>query len=97
MTETADPAEPGAAAEATITELAARYNVSKSTMSRALRGGRAASRTGNGPGQGQADDADAARPRPVNPGSARPRYRLAEVDAWWPTRPRVGSPVRTGR
>lgn len=82
-----EPSEQAAGpAEATISELARRHNVHRSTVSRALRGGRAA-----------LDSAPAAagrpaRPQPVNPGSPWPRYRTAEFDAWWPTRPGVGAP-----
>jgi transcriptional regulator with XRE-family HTH domain len=61
----------------TVAELARRYNVSRSTVSRALTGGR----TGR-PGPGA--------PGPVNPGEPQLRYSAEKVDAWWPSRPRPG-------
>lgn len=66
----------------TVAELARRHNVARSTMGRALRGGRATA-DGGGP-------ADPGRPQPVNPGEPQLRYRSDEVDAWWPTRPGLG-------
>lgn len=63
----------------TVAELSRRYKVARSTMARALSGGR----TGQ-PGS--------AVPKPVNPGEPQLRYRSEEVEAWWPTRRSSGRP-----
>lgn len=82
------PPAPGMT-EATITELAGLYKVDRTTVWRALRGGRAGTR----PAAKPATPGTPALPQPVNPGSSRPRYRIADFDPWWKTRPGVGRPT----
>jgi len=72
----------------TCAELARRYGVQRSTVARAL--ARAAELHARDP------DGWPAPPQPVNPGEPQLRYRSEEVDAWWPTRPPVGRPRRSG-
>ncbi|WP_225731036.1 MULTISPECIES: AlpA family transcriptional regulator [unclassified Nocardia] len=67
----------------TRVELARRYGVSPSTVTRAL--ARADARH-------QADPTQPAPPAPVNPGEPTLRYLPAEFDAWWAARPPVGRP-----
>lgn len=66
----------------TASELARRHGVARSTMTRALSGGR----TGT-PAPGT--------PKPVNPGEPQLRYRTEDVDPWWPKRRTVGRPATT--
>lgn len=70
----------------TRAELARRYRVSPSTVTRAL--ARAESRH-------QQDPAQPAPPQPVNPGEPILRYLPADADRWWPTRRGAGRPTAT--
>jgi len=68
----------------TAAELARRYGVARSTVTRAMSRAREL-RAG--------DPAASAPPAPVNPGEPQPRYPADEMDAWWPTRPVRGRPA----
>lgn len=65
-------------------ELAKRYGVARSTITRALALAHNAHQS----------DPAAHRPppKPVNPDDAIPRYRLEEFDGFWAARPRPGRP-----
>ncbi|MDF3050210.1 MAG: hypothetical protein K0R87_1848 [Pseudonocardia sp.] len=67
----------------TRAELARRYGVSPSTVTRALQ---------RAEDQHHADPTRPAPPRPVNPGQPMLRYLPSEVDSWWQARPGVGRP-----
>ncbi|WP_433635599.1 hypothetical protein [Nocardia sp. CA-120079] len=69
----------------TRTELARRYQVSPSTVTRALALAEARHR---------ADPAQEPPPAPVNPGEPLLRYLPTEFDPWWARRPSVGRPPR---
>lgn len=69
----------------TAAELARRYGVARSTVARALT--RAAERH-------HTDPTGPALPAPVNPGEPQLRYRVDEMDRWWPHRPTRGRPTK---
>ncbi|MFC6080886.1 hypothetical protein [Sphaerisporangium aureirubrum] len=71
----------------TAAELARRYGVARSTVTRALAVAAAAHTE---------DPLVPAPPQPVNPGEPQPRYPSQEMDDWWVRRPRVGRPRRGG-
>lgn len=66
----------------TASELARRLGVARSTVTRALTGGRSG-----------IPDPDV--PAPVNPGEPQLRYPLDAVQAWWPKRRALGRPKPT--
>lgn len=70
----------------TRAEHARRLGVSPSTLNRAFATAAARHRT---------DPTSPAPPDPVNPGDGHPRYWPADIDTWWPTRPRRGRPTTT--
>ncbi len=73
----------------TIAELARRYGVSRSTVSRAV--ARSTSLHASDP------DRYAAPPEPVNPGEPQLRFPSGDMDEWWPRRQTAPGPLPGSR